>query len=387
MIKIKIATGKTIAKESYEYDGPLTLAAVDGTSGADGPDSSTAKDFMERERSAEENKKSEDVQENNNCDDNGCVYSSGTIETPWGEAPCYTITKGRVETDPYEYGNNPGYDIDGKNSGSEREGFSIYSSGGDGDSGSSNNAPGQQTDFKDLFSSYLQNSSTAQFTTGLFAGGGTAIAPDGFLVTPFVGSLNYPQSFKMGYGLGQSTWGTLEMLGGFGGHLLGFAFDTTGFGALAGIPTHVLSNAVGIGGAADFGAGYQVFRSAVSNKNAGGSSETSGPKGAIRKGTYRYSQLINKLKRIKNVKGNKTITGKINHAEADFLGKKWVGDNYKVVTTKKGDVIYISKDGLRQYRSPSTKSSSYSQTGVQANFQSRDVSYGNWINNAHIDVD
>jgi hypothetical protein len=65
MIKIKIATGKTIAKESFEYDGPLILAAVDGTSGAGGPDSSTAKEFMERERSVEEKKKCEDLQKNN----------------------------------------------------------------------------------------------------------------------------------------------------------------------------------------------------------------------------------------------------------------------------------------------------------------------------------
>jgi len=109
-------------------------------------------------------------------------------------------------------------------------------------------------------------------------------------------------------------------------------------------------------------------------------------KSAIRKGTPRYSQLMNKLNRFKNVKGDKTVTGKISHAESDFLGKRWVGENHKVVTTKKGDMIYISKDGLRQYRSPTSKSSSYTQTGVQANFQGRDFPIGDWINNAHIDV-
>jgi hypothetical protein len=34
-VKINMATGKTIAEESFEYDGPLALT-VDGVSGADG---------------------------------------------------------------------------------------------------------------------------------------------------------------------------------------------------------------------------------------------------------------------------------------------------------------------------------------------------------------
>jgi hypothetical protein len=256
MIKIKMATGKTIAEESFEYDGPLTLA-VDGPSGSDGSGGGDTGETDNSEKSNESDNVNSEDQTNfentyNGNYDNG-NYDCGTMKTPEGkEIPCIGISKKTVETDSYEYGNNSGYDIGSR-------------SGGDGGSGTSLNAPGRQTEFKDLFSSYLQNSSTAQFTTGLFTGGITAIAPGGFLVNPFVDSLNYPRSFKMGYGLGQATWGTLEMLGGFGGHLLGFAFDTTGFGALAGIPTHVLSNAVGIEGAADFVAGYGVFRSAVSN--------------------------------------------------------------------------------------------------------------------------
>ena len=95
---------------------------------------------------------------------------------------------------------------------------------------------------------------------------------------------------------------------------------------------------------------------------------------------------MNKLNRFKNVQGNKTVTGKISHVESDFLGKRWVGENHKVFTTKKGDTIYISKDGLRQYRSPTSKSSPYTRTGVQSNFQSRNVPTGKWLNNAHIDV-
>jgi hypothetical protein len=68
------------------------------------------------------------------------------------------------------------------------------------------------------------------------------------------------------------------MLGSFGGHMLSFAFEASGIGAFAGIPGHVLSNAVGIEGAADFMFGYGVLRSAISNKNAGAVDKTNGPK-------------------------------------------------------------------------------------------------------------
>jgi hypothetical protein len=156
------------------------------------------------------------------------------------------------------------------------------SSGGSGSGGLPFTSPGKEVDFHDLFRIYLQNSPTAQFATGLFAGGATGIAPGGFLADPFVDSLNYPQAFKIGYGLGQTTWGALEMLGGFGGHMLSFAFDASGIGAFAGIPGHVLSNAVGIEGAADFMLGYGVLRSAVSNKNAGGVDKTNGPKSTFK---------------------------------------------------------------------------------------------------------
>ena len=67
---------RIIAEESFEYDGPPALA-VDSVSGADGgadgdvmtaddraSNNKTAKDFMERERSAEEKKKCEDVEQN-----------------------------------------------------------------------------------------------------------------------------------------------------------------------------------------------------------------------------------------------------------------------------------------------------------------------------------
>lgn len=47
----------------------------------------------------------------------------------------------------------------------------------------------------------------------------------------------------------------------------------------------------------------------------------------------------------------------------------------------------ISADGLRQYRPPTLKpNSSYATTGIQANFQSRDVPKGEWQNNGHLNI-
>ncbi|MCY1399162.1 hypothetical protein D9M71_142120 [compost metagenome] len=57
-------------------------------------------------------------------------------------------------------------------------------------------------------------------------------------------------------------------------------------------------------------------------------------------------------------------------AEADQLGKVWVGDGAKRTTDGMG---WISADGLRVYRSPSAKSSPYATTGVQANFETYSI--------------
>ena len=80
-VKINMATGKTIAEESFEYDGPLALT-VDGVSGADGgadgdvmtmgdsTPTKTAKDFLERERSAAEKQKCRDILNEQNSPEN-----------------------------------------------------------------------------------------------------------------------------------------------------------------------------------------------------------------------------------------------------------------------------------------------------------------------------
>ena len=74
-------TGKIIAEDSFEYDGPLALT-VDGVSGADGgadgdvmtmgdsTPTKTAKDFLERERSAAEKQKCRDILNEQNSPEN-----------------------------------------------------------------------------------------------------------------------------------------------------------------------------------------------------------------------------------------------------------------------------------------------------------------------------
>lgn len=57
-------------------------------------------------------------------------------------------------------------------------------------------------------------------------------------------------------------------------------------------------------------------------------------------------------------------------ADADRLGKVWVGDGATRTSDGRG---WISADGTRVYRSPVEKSSPYAMTGVQANFESYSV--------------
>lgn len=68
-------------------------------------------------------------------------------------------------------------------------------------------------------------------------------------------------------------------------------------------------------------------------------------------------------------------------AEADRLGKEWVGPGYRV--SKSNSNILLSADGLRQYRAPSFKSS----LGLtQANFEERDQPTARWTSNGHFEV-
>ena len=82
-------------------------------------------------------------------------------------------------------------------------------------------------------------------------------------------------------------------------------------------------------------------------------------------------------------KGNYGL-GSSTRAEADRIGKSWVGDGYKVASDGK---TLISRDGLRQYRPPSSKPNSpYARTGTQANLERRNIPEGQWQGNGHIDI-
>ncbi|QCT20231.1 hypothetical protein FEM41_11510 [Jejubacter calystegiae] len=73
-------------------------------------------------------------------------------------------------------------------------------------------------------------------------------------------------------------------------------------------------------------------------------------------------------------------------ADADRLGKIWVGDGGKLVDNqKKCPGCWTSADGTRLYRPPTNKKSQFATTGVQANFQQFDKS-GAMISNGHLNV-
>jgi RHS repeat-associated protein len=76
--------------------------------------------------------------------------------------------------------------------------------------------------------------------------------------------------------------------------------------------------------------------------------------------------------------------GSATREQADAAGKAWVGPGFRKITTKKGQVIYISRDGLRQYRTPSYKP----KLGkYQANLEWRDNARGEWSGgNGHLSI-
>jgi hypothetical protein len=96
-----------------------------------------------------------------------------------------------------------------------------------------------------------------------------------------------------------------------------------------------------------------------------------------------WAKLSGNLRAAAKGKGNFNI-GRANRAQADTMGRAWVGKGHKVASDGK---TLISKDGLRQYRPPAAKSSRLAKTGVQANFERREKPSGNWTHNGHLDID
>jgi len=99
--------------------------------------------------------------------------------------------------------------------------------------------------------------------------------------------------------------------------------------------------------------------------------------GAIRApGTARLGGM---LRDAATGKGNFGI-GSATRAEAEALGRAWVGPNPRVASDGR---ILVSRDGLRQYRPPEFKST---QGKVQANLEQRSPETTQWHSNAHIDI-
>ncbi|AXV74537.1 hypothetical protein CJO75_01320 [Ralstonia solanacearum] len=85
-----------------------------------------------------------------------------------------------------------------------------------------------------------------------------------------------------------------------------------------------------------------------------------------------------------NGKGNFSI-GTGTAAEADSLGKIWVGDGARPMNGVPGGLV--SADGTRVYRPPTAKPNTpaqYAPTGVQANFQK--LESGVVIGNGHLNI-
>ncbi len=74
-------------------------------------------------------------------------------------------------------------------------------------------------------------------------------------------------------------------------------------------------------------------------------------------------------------------------AEANQLGKIWVGDGATMMSDGSG---FISADGTRAYRFPTEKTSSYATTGTQANFETYNVNAVTGqrvkVSNGHLNV-
>jgi len=104
--------------------------------------------------------------------------------------------------------------------------------------------------------------------------------------------------------------------------------------------------------------------------------------GALTKGGTTLGEEMGILRDAAKGTGNYGL-GTASRADAVRLGESWVGDGYKVASDGK---TLISKDGLRQFRPPSLKSSSFASTGEQANFELRSRPFGPWAGNGHLNI-
>ncbi|WP_344808533.1 RHS repeat-associated core domain-containing protein, partial [Allohahella marinimesophila] len=102
------------------------------------------------------------------------------------------------------------------------------------------------------------------------------------------------------------------------------------------------------------------------------------------KGGDELAEMSGMLRDAAKGKGNFNI-GSGTREQADAMGAAWVGSGAKVASDGR---TLVSKDGLRQYRPPSSKSSDYATTGTQANFERRLEGQNSrqWQGNGHMDI-
>ena len=88
--------------------------------------------------------------------------------------------------------------------------------------------------------------------------------------------------------------------------------------------------------------------------------------------------------------GNKGITGKLNVGEVTKLGMAFVGEDYRV-TTSRNVRAFVSNDGIRVFTFPTSKKGinlmsgkTWSSTGFQANFETKGIK--GIVSNVHVDV-
>lgn len=85
----------------------------------------------------------------------------------------------------------------------------------------------------------------------------------------------------------------------------------------------------------------------------------------------------------KGNKGNFGL-GQATAKDANALGEAWVGPGYRVSSD---GTAWVSSDGLRVYRPPSSKPNNpHATTGVQANFEQKLTPTGRPISNGHLDI-
>jgi hypothetical protein len=92
-----------------------------------------------------------------------------------------------------------------------------------------------------------------------------------------------------------------------------------------------------------------------------------------------WTKISGILRNASREKGNFGL-GSGTVSESLLAGKAWVGEGYTVTNNGK---IWVSSDGLRQFRLPSAKP----KLGIeQANFEWRNVSKGAWQGNGHLEI-